>query len=79
MSLSGRSTTETLRSAYKLHKHSLGKDENYYIKRGGPAWEAMMAATAVEYGDAERAKRAEYNARRRLQTAIRNCRVKAFA
>ena len=70
---------KTLRGAYKLHKLTLGKDEHKFIKREGPEWEAMMAATTVEYGDAERAKRAEYNARRRLQRAIRNCCVKAFA
>jgi hypothetical protein len=70
---------ETLRSAYKFHKRTLGMNDHDFIKREGSEWDAVKAATAVEYADAEKAKRAEYNARRRLQTAIRNYRAKAYA
>lgn len=70
---------ETLRSAYKWHKQTLGMADHVMIKREGPEWDAVKAATAVEYADTEKAKRAEYNARRRLQTAIRNYRTKAYA
>lgn len=70
---------EMLRSAYKLHKRTLGSGEYDMIKRDTPEWDALKAATATEYADAERAKRAEYNARRRLQSAIQNYRAKAYA
>lgn len=68
---------ETLRSAYKWHKQTLGMADHDMIKRETPEWEAVKAATAVEYVDSEKAKRAEYNARRRLQTAIRHYRTKS--
>lgn len=70
---------ELLRSAYKQHKLSLGLGDHVHFKRDSPEWDALTAATAVEYADVEKAKRAEYNARRRLRTAILNYRAKAYA
>lgn len=69
-----REHADMLRSAYRLHKLSTGECDRAQFKRGSPEWEALTAATAIEYADREKAKRAEYNARRRLQIAIKSYR-----
>ncbi|WP_061930190.1 hypothetical protein [Aureimonas sp. AU22] len=62
---------EELKSAYVYHK-AVNRLEK--VERDSPEWAAMMTATTVEYQDAQKAKRVEYNARRRLQNAIRSYR-----
>lgn len=60
---------EELKSAYVYHKALKGLAR---VERGSREWAVMMNATTLEYQDAQTAKRVEYNARRRLQNAIRS-------
>lgn len=75
-SIERRDHQAMLNSAYVYYKRTNGIEA---VERDTTEWDAMISATKSEYDDAETAKRAEYNAKRRLQTAIRRYRAKAFA
>lgn len=62
-----QTSQEVLRVAYRAWKHEAGVDQ---IERESDAWHEMMRATVEEYQLSQLAKRQEYNAKRRLSTAI---------
>lgn len=59
-----------LDEAYQAHREKAGLTFDRY-ETNTPEWEGMMEATAAEYAAVKRAKSAERNAKRRLDTAIR--------
>ena len=69
-----RVDAEALKEAYKAWKAAKGVDN---IDAHSPEWEAMVTATAGEYGVLQDTKRQVANARKRLGTAIRKYRAAA--
>lgn len=66
---------DDLAAAYNAYRERNGLD---YIERESNDWHLMLASADKEYRALQKAKRVEYNAQRRLTTAIKRYRNLGF-